>query len=89
MAAGGNRPNSGRKSAAEEFGTRSIAQSAIIKKYGSLEEGVVALLESREPVLQRWVFEHALGKPVETVQVDGEMTHELTFKVVRASKNRD
>ena len=87
--AGGVRANSGRKSAAEEFGTRSIAQAAIIKKYGSLEDGVIALLKSDEPVLQRWVFEHALGKPVETVQVDGEMTHELTFKVIRAGKDRD
>lgn len=60
----------GRKSAAEEFNTHKICQEAIITKYGSLEEGVVALLTSKEPILQRWVYEHALGKPKDNVHVD-------------------
>lgn len=60
----------GRKSAAEEWNTRNLCQKAIETKYGSLEEGIVALLKSDEPILLRWVYEHALGKPKDTVHVD-------------------
>ena len=60
----------GRKSAAEEWNTHKICQAAIVAKYGSLENGVLALLDSNEPVLQRWVYEHALGKPKDNVHVD-------------------
>ena len=53
---------------------------AITERYGSLKEGFIALLESKEAPLIRFVFEHAIGrtkekptsesnKPIQQVQV--------------------
>lgn len=69
MAKGGARKGAGRKSIAEEVGTRDLAQKAIIAKYTSLEAGLKALLDMDEPVLTKFVFEHALGKPTDEVDV--------------------
>ena len=84
---GGARIGAGRKSLAEEQKTAEQCRKAIIKQYGTIEDGIIKLLTSNEPMLQKWVFEHALGKPIEQVSVDGELSHELTFKVVRANTN--
>lgn len=70
---GGARPGAGRKSLAAEQQTAEQARKAIIAKYNSIEGGLQALLESEEPNLIKWVFEHALGKPTEQVQIDGEL----------------
>lgn len=86
MPAGGARPNSGRKTAAEEFDTSNICRAAIEAKYTSLEKGCQALLDSREPVLMRWVFEHALGKPVDKVELDGKTDNKLEVTVRYAKK---
>lgn len=69
MPAGGPRPGSGRKSAAEEFESRSKAVAAIEAQYGSLEEGLKKLLQSGEPALIKFVYEHAFGKPKESVDL--------------------
>lgn len=70
---GGYRPGSGRKPIAEELNTRQLAQAAIIKKFGSIDKGLVWLLETNEPTLVRFAFEHAIGKPVERVaQTDSQ-----------------
>lgn len=69
MAHGGTRKGAGRKSIADEVGTRDLAQKAIIAKYTSLEAGLKALLDMDEPVLTKFVFEHALGKPTDEVDV--------------------
>lgn len=86
MPAGGPRPNSGRKSSAIEFDTSKICRASIEQKYGSLEEGCQALLDSKEPMLQRWVFEHALGKPIDKVQLDGKTAGKLEVTVRYAKK---
>lgn len=74
MARGGYRAGAGRKTKTDEDRARKLCVAAIEKKYGSVEQGLIALLESDEPSLKRFVFEHALGKPTEKVDMtsDGE-----------------
>lgn len=67
MPVGGYRPNSGRKSVSEEVGSRELTRSALIKKFGSMERAIEYLLEQDHPVLTKFVYEHALGKPIEMV----------------------
>lgn len=66
---GGARPNSGRKRKADENRVRDLAIAAIKNVYGSEEKGFEALLRSGEPSLQKWVFEHAEGKPTEKIDL--------------------
>lgn len=60
----------GRPSKAEEFKTASIARAAIEGKFGSIEKGFEFLLDSKEPGLIKFVFEHGFGKPRENVSVE-------------------
>lgn len=69
MPRGGKQPGAGRKSIAEELGTRDLARKAIIAKWGSLEAGLQALLGMEEQALTKFVFEHAMGKPRDEVDV--------------------
>lgn len=69
MARGGKREGSGRKSKVDELQVRNLAVGAIEKKYGSLEDGLLALLESGDASLRKFVFEHALGKAPERIDV--------------------
>lgn len=69
-ARGGYRPGSGRKPKADEEKIRGLAVSAIEKKHGSIEEGFLKLLETGEPSLVKFVWEHAVGKPRDKVDVD-------------------
>ena len=69
MASGGAGRGQGRKPIAEEYGTRDLARKAIIAKHGTLEKGLQSLLEAKEPILTRFVFEHAFGKPTDKVDV--------------------
>ena len=85
---GGYRVNSGRKSIAEELKTADLARNAIIKKWGSLEQGMMALLEMEEPALTKFVFEHAIGKPTEHLNVELPETVK-SFVIERASTNKD
>jgi hypothetical protein len=78
MPKGGVRKGAGRKSIADELGTRDLARTAIIAKWGSLEKGLEWLLGSGESALQKFVFEHAFGKPQENVKVDE--VSEITIK---------
>jgi hypothetical protein len=77
MPSGGANRGQGRKPVAEELNTRILSQTAIIAKYGSLEAGLQKLLESDRDPLVKFVFEHALGKPVDKLEakVDGEVIH--------------
>lgn len=68
---GGARKGAGRKAVHDEIAARDIAISAITKHYGSLEDGLTALLGSGEPSLQKFVFEHAIGKPMEKIEHSG------------------
>jgi hypothetical protein len=85
---GGRRKGAGRPTKVDEARVRDLAMKAIVKKYGSEEKGFQALLNTREPTLLKWVFEHAYGKPTEKVDVKhrGEVKT-LVFK--RAEKNGD
>lgn len=69
MAKGGARQGAGRKTKAEELKIVNQAVNAITTKYGSLEDGFVALLNSGEASLIKWVFEHAAGKPQDKVDL--------------------
>lgn len=66
---GGARKGAGRKATAEENKTREMARAAIAKKYGTIEDGMIALLETNEPSLVKFVWEHAAGKPTDKVDL--------------------
>lgn len=68
---GGARPGAGRPPKADEQRVRDLSVAAIIKVYGSEEEGFEALLNSKESVLIKFVFEHAYGKPKEHHELTG------------------
>jgi hypothetical protein len=70
MANGGARPGAGRPTKADEEKVRNQAIGAIEKKDGSVEAGFDALLETKEPSLLKFVWEHAVGKPREKVDHD-------------------
>ena len=87
MARGGVRPNSGRKSIAEEEKTKAKCQAAIAGKYGSLEDGLKALLDSEEPALIKFVYEHAFGKPTENVDMQSDGKMDIIVKYERRDIN--
>lgn len=64
---GGAGRGQGRKSVSEELNSRMISQAGIINTFGSLQKGIEYCLNSGEPSLIKFVFEHALGKPVDRV----------------------
>lgn len=82
---GGARPGAGRKPKADEQKVTLMAQAAIVKKYGSMEEGLQKLLDSAEPVLMRFVWEHAIGKPRDKVDFEGDM--EIVVKYEKRNNN--
>lgn len=54
--------NNGRRSRADRMETNQIALDAIVRKYGSIEKGMLGLLHSENPQLMLFVFQHAFGK---------------------------
>lgn len=70
MAVGGARPGAGRPKKADEERVRDLSVKAIVAHYGSEDLGFKYLLESKEPVLIKFVFEHAYGKPRDKVDLD-------------------
>lgn len=70
MAKGGARPGAGRPTKADEERVRDLSVKAIIEHYGSEEKGFKWLLSSGEPVLVKFVFEHAYGKPRDKMDMD-------------------
>lgn len=83
MAKGGKREGSGRKSIATEERTKELCRAAIQGKFGSVEKGLEWLLDSKKESLIKFVYEHALGKPTEKVDLGGGLTIQLTRKVVK------
>lgn len=81
MAAGGKREGAGRKAKVDEEKVRGLAVGAIVKKYGSEEKGFMALLESGEPSLVKFVFEHAYGKPKEKIEHSSDPEAPVIFKL--------
>lgn len=79
---GGARPGAGRKPKADEERVRNLAVGAIVAKYGSEEAGFLALLDSGEPSLIKFAYEHAFGKPKE--RFEGELqTEQLIWNEVK------
>lgn len=72
MAKGGKRPGAGRPTKTDEERVRDLSVKAIITHYGSEEKGFRALLNSKEAVLIKFVFEHAYGKPTEKHELMGK-----------------
>jgi hypothetical protein len=68
MGLGGKRAGAGRKPVHDEMKARDLCQTAIINKFGTLEDGLQFLLESNEPTLMKFVFEHAIGKPTDKIE---------------------
>jgi hypothetical protein len=60
----------GRKKKDEDLKITNVAIESIEEKYGSLKNGFLALLDTKEPSLIKFVFEHAAGKPKEKVDVN-------------------
>ena len=83
---GGVRLGAGRKSRAEELGICSIAIQAITDHYGSLLDGFKALLQTDEPSLVKFVWEHAAGKPREKfdIEIDADVQH---VQIIRLPDN--
>lgn len=73
MARGGARNGAGRKSKADEDKVSGLAIQSIVERYGGEKEGFMALLQTGEASLMKFVFEHAFGKPKEKVEHSGEM----------------
>jgi hypothetical protein len=69
---GGAMPGGGRPKKVDEQRVRDLSVKAIISHYGSEEEGFKSLLKSNEPVLIKFVFEHAYGKPTEKHELSGK-----------------
>lgn len=75
---GGARPGGGRPTKADEEKVKKLAQGAIIKKYGSLEKGFHALLTGPSDMLKKFVWEHAVGKPREKIDVTDVPMEQIT-----------
>lgn len=84
MPVGGARAGAGRKPKVDEIRVQNLARAALIAKYGSEEKAFQHLLESDEPSLKKFVYEHAFGKPREKVDMDN--TGELTLRIIRGNK---
>jgi hypothetical protein len=78
---GGYREGAGRKTKADEEKVKAIAKAAIVGKYGSEEAGWLALLDSRDATLVKFVYEHAYGKPKDKHEFTGEEGGPITFKL--------
>lgn len=80
---------SGRKPVHDEIRARDICIEAIESNFGSLLEGLQALLNSGEPSLIRFVYEHALGKPKERIESDVTSMIEQIQIIQLPDNNRD
>jgi len=76
---GGARPGAGRPPLCEELRTADYAKEALIKKFGSLNEALIAILEKDNPILTKFVLEHAFGKPTDNINLKGEMKSTLEY----------
>ena len=82
---GGVRPGAGRPTIAKELATADLARNVLIKKYGSLNEALIALLQTEEPALLKFVFEHAFGKSPD--KIEQNIKNEIRLHIVRGRDN--
>jgi len=83
---GGVRPGAGRPKKAFELDVRNIAIKAIEEYYGSIHNGFVTLLNSKEPTLIKFCWEHGVGKPTDQIQMNVEQDIK-TFQVIQLPDN--
>lgn len=84
MPAGGRRIGAGRPTKAQEARIQEMATKALVSKYGSEQAAFKALLDSKEPTLIKFAYEHAFGKPKEKVAV--ENSGQITLIIKRGSR---
>lgn len=63
--------------------------AAITERYGSLKDGFMALLDSKQPQLIKFVFEHAVGRPKEKLDIDTVKRVEHIQVIQLPHNNRD
>jgi spore coat protein CotF len=80
---GGKRIGSGRKATADELKTQVIAMSALVAKYGSQENAMKAAVESNNPQLVKFVYEHAFGKPQDKIEHSGEVSQNIVGMIIK------
>lgn len=83
MANGGARPGAGRKSKAEEVKLIEALTPLAPQALKALENGIKA----GEFPFVKLFYEYYAGKPTDFVEIDGELSHELTFKILRGKKD--
>lgn len=76
---GGARDGAGRKPKVDEDKVVNQSIAAIQTKYGSVEKGLVSLLNSGEASLIKFVFEHAIGKPKDKIEHSGKVESGVIF----------
>ena len=86
---GGARPGSGRKPLYEELRVRNLCIAAIEQIHGTLQDGLVSLLQSGEPTLIKFVYEHAIGKPKENINIDAIQSVEQIQVIQIPDNGRD
>lgn len=80
---GGKRIGAGRKATADELKTQVIAMSALVSKYGTQEEAMRAAVESSNPQLVKFVYEHAFGKPQDKIEHSGEVSQNIVGMIIK------
>jgi len=70
---GGKREGAGRKPVSDEIQTKHLCKTALLKKFGTLEKALEFLLDSNEPSLIKFVYEHYFGKPQDKVEHSGKV----------------
>lgn len=86
---GGARKGAGRKAKVDELKIVNQAVDAIIAKHGDLQSGFLSLLESEEPALIKFVWEHAVGKPKEKIEHSGRVDRGVIFILDERFNNKD
>jgi hypothetical protein len=86
---GGARPGAGRKPLHEELRVRNLCIAAIEQIHGTLQDGLVSLLQSGEPTLIKFVYEHAIGKPKENINIDAIQSIEQIQVIQIPDNGRD
>jgi hypothetical protein len=86
---GGARPGAGRRPLHEELRVRNLCIAAIEQIHGTLQDGLVSLLQSGEPTLIKFVYEHAIGKPKENINIDAIQSIEQIQVIQIPDNGRD
>jgi hypothetical protein len=82
---GGARPGAGRPTIAQELATADLAREVLIKRFGSLQEALNAFLEKNNPILDKFVLEHAFGKPTDNLNLSGGLTNTTEYDLSKLS----